>query len=255
MVAVKAAEQAGKILMENFGKVHTVSIKEHKEIVTETDLQAEKVILDIIRKEFPEHSILSEESGRADKDSRFMWVVDPLDGTTNYSIRVPFFNVSIGLAEKVNGMWEVKSGVVHAPVIGETFSGERGNGAFLNGERIHVSAGGKLEELLLVYCNGPTEEDVQRTIEIFGKLKPVCRDFNRARAGALELAFVACGRLGAYVSPGGKPWDAAAGQLLVREAGGKVSDFQDRNWVLGDRGDILASNGNVHQKVLEIIGG
>jgi len=253
-VAIRAAKEAGNLLMENFGKVHDVEEKSKHEILTETDLESERTILGILKSEYPGHSILSEEAGKETKESEFMWVVDPLDGSTNYSIRIPFFNVSIALTQRIEGKWEVVSGVVHAPFTREVFFAERGEGCFLNGEKASVSREEDLKKLILTYCHGYSEKQILRSIELYSKMKPVCRDLRRVGAAALELAYLACGRVGCYVAPGLKPWDTAAGSLLVEEAGGKVSDFSGREWdVSSQEMDILASNGVIHEKILEIM--
>ncbi|MBL7160810.1 MAG: inositol monophosphatase, partial [Candidatus Aenigmarchaeota archaeon] len=231
---------------------HDVEEKAQGEIVTEADKASEGIILGILRKEFPQYAILSEESGSSGNGG-MMWVVDPLDGTTNYSIRNPFFNVSIGLASKAEQGWEMVSGVVYAPFTGEVFFAEKGEGSFLNGDHIQVSEE-ELSKALVTYCHGSTNEQVSRTVKMFSTLKPLCRDFSRMRAGALELAFVAAGRTGAHISPGGKPWDSAAGSLLVQEAGGIVTDFTGQAWSPeGMERDILATNKVVHEKILEKI--
>ncbi len=252
-VAIRAVKEAGKVLMEGFDRVHKVEEKGAKEIVTEADLEAEKAILGILKEEFPDYSILSEESGEEMKGSERMWIVDPLDGTTNYSIRNPFFNSTVALAERVEGRWGVVSGVVYAPFLEEVFFAEKGEGCFLNGEKIRIS-GEDLGKMLLAYCHGKAPEDVRRAMKIMAELKPLCRDISRMRSGALELAFVACGRIGGFLSPGGRPWDSAAGSLLVKEAGGRVSDFSGGEWDAGPGSrDILATNGVVHEKIMGIL--
>lgn len=261
-VAIRAAKEAGKLLMENFDKVHTIKVKNQQEIVTETDLESEKIILGILKKEFPGYSILAEESGmtaspriqseagRGEGESEYLWVVDPLDGTTNYSLKIPFFNVTIALAERSGNSWEVVSGVVHAPFTKEMFFAEKGEGSFLNGERISVSKETDLKKLFISHCNGKEEHQMRRVLKAFQELRPVTRDFMRMKSAALELAYVANGRLGGFVLLGGKSWDVAAGSLLVKEAGGKATDFAGREWTL-NAGDLLAANGQVHEQILE----
>lgn len=252
--AIKAAKEAGKLLVENFKNIHTIQMKDSREIVTETDKASEQIILDILKKEYPNYAYLSEEAGKSPRDCEYMWVIDPLDGTTNYSIKNPFFDVSIALAGKTFKGWEIISGVVFSPFTRELFFAEKGEGAFLNGERISVSKEREIKNLLLAYCGGSSDHHILRTVNLFAKIKPVCRDFNRMRAGALELAYVADGRLGGYISAGGKPWDAAAGSLLVLEAGGSVTDFGRMPWSIeGEEKDILATNGLIHDMLLEVV--
>ena len=252
--AIGAAKEAGKFLLEAFKGIQDVTLKEAGEIVTEADLKSEKIIFEKLKAEFPEYSILSEEAGREEaSDSDMLWIVDPLDGTTNFSIKNPFFGISIALAEKKGQSWLALSGVVCIPFTKEIFFAEKDEGAFLNGERISVSKESELENLLMAYCHGSGKEDLKRVLRIIPEMRPLSRDFTRMRAGAAELAFVACGRLGGYVSPGGMPWDSAAGVLLVREAGGKVTDFKGNDVQADRQGDLIATNGLIHQKILEII--
>ncbi len=249
---VLAAKEAGKILMQNFGRHYNVRVKEPREIVSDIDLKAEKKILSILRKNYPQYNILSEEFGKERKKSESTWIIDPLDGTTNYTIRNPFFDISIALA---NGN-EVVVGCVYAPVTNELFYAEKGKGAFLNGKRIKVSNIDSISKSLLTFCNGKSDFELERITRIFKELKPHARDFNQMRAGALELAFVAAGRVEAYISNGGKPWDAAAGSLLVKEAGGMATDFSGKGWVFDfdkEICDILASNKKIHKEILKIV--
>jgi len=248
--AVKAAKEAGKILVDGFNIIHTVEMKTKHDLLTEMDLRSEKCILSILRENFPDYSIYSEEMGKGVKDSEYMWVVDPLDGTTNYSIKNPFFDVSIALLRKGNPVL----GVVYAPFTGEMFQAESGKGAYLNGKKIHVSNESDVSKLLIAYCHNNDKRNMKRIIEVFGRIKPLPIDFNRMRAGALELAFVAAGRLGCYLSCGFHSYDVAAGVLLVREAGGRVTDFKGGEWHPGSS-DILATNGIVHEKLLKLLKG
>ena len=249
-VAIKAAKEAGKILVNGFNKIHTIEMKSKRDLVTEMDVNSEKKILSILTKEFPDYSIFSEESGKTVKDSDYMWVVDPLDGTTNYSIKNPFFNVSIALLRK----GEPIVGVVYAPFTDEMIYAEKDKGAYLNGKKIKVSKESDISKLLLVYCHNIDEKNTERMIEAFRRIKPIPIDFNRMRSGALELAFVAVGRVGGYLTCGFHSYDVAAGTLLVREAGGKVTDFKDEEWT-PESEDLLATNGKVHVKLLELLEG
>ena len=246
-VAIEAAKKAGKNAHENFFKQHRVRLKTPKDLVTEVDVANEKIILDIIKKNFPDHTIIGEESGES-TGTEYTWFVDPVDGTTNYSVQNPFFDISIGVA-KDN---EPVIACVYAPMIDELFFAQKGKGAFMNGKRIRVSNESDIGKSLLVYCHGSEDKEIQRLVKIFAKLKPISRDFNRMRAGALELSFVAAGRIGAYISNGLQPWDVAAGSLLVREAGGQVTDFQGNRWDLSKR-DIIASNDKIHNKLVTIL--
>jgi len=249
-LAIRAAKEAGKILERGFHDIHTVKMKGKRDIVTEMDVKSEEKILSMLRKAFPSYSMYSEESGEDMKDSEYMWVVDPLDGTTNYSIKNPFFNVSIALMKS----GEPVVGVVHAPLTRETFYGERGRGAYLNGKRISVSKESEISKSMLTYCHRHDKGNLVRTTEVFRRFKPIAMDFSRMRAGALEIAFVAAGRVGCCLMCGFHSHDVAAGTLLVREAGGKVTDFNGKEWTTGSD-DFLASNGRLHERILEMLKG
>ena len=248
-MAIEAAKKAGEHARDNFFRQHRVRLKTPRDLVTEVDVANEKIIIDMIRERFPEHAIVGEESGERE-GSEYTWFVDPLDGTTNYSVQNPFFDISIGVARGN----EPVMAVVYAPMIDEMFFAEKGKGAFMNGKRIRVSWEKDIKNSLLVYCHGSTEREIERLVKIFAVLKPVSRDFSRMRAGALELAFVAAGRLGAYISNGLQPWDVAAGSLLVSEAGGNVTDFRGTDWDLTKR-DIIASNGGIHERLVSLLKG
>lgn len=247
-VARETAKEAGDLLLKLFGKVE-IGFKTDKSIVTEADLQSEKLIRSLIRQEYPEHDILGEEMGRSGDSSPYLWVIDSLDGTTNYSIRNPFFDVSIALTYNA----EPVVGVVYYPFGGELFHAVRGGGAYLNDESIRVSRR-DFNSSILTFCNNRDQESVKRIVDIFGRLKPVNNKFRQFGAGALELSYVACGRADAFLMVGANPWDVAAGVLLVREAGGIATDFQGMAYNINSK-DLLAANRMVHSRLLEVVGG
>ena len=251
-VAMDAAKAAGDVLLQKFFGKRSLKSKTQFDFVTDADKEAEAIILEKIRSNFPEHSILSEEAGTTESGSEYMWIVDPLDGTTNYTVHNPFFNASVALARKK----EVILGEVYSPFTKELYHAEKGRGAYLNGKRIHVSGESEISKSLLVYCHASTRGSIRRIMKAFEKIKPLARDFSRMRSGSLELALVASGRLGAYIAPDGYVWDSAAGSLLVREAGGKVTDFEGNTWDTGKKNsDIVASNGALHGKILDLLKG
>src|SRR3989338_1708027 len=215
-VAIKAAKQAGQVLLDNFSKKHTVTEKgERKEFVTEVDLKSEEVILSIMKKEFPKYSIHSEEAGEEIHKSEFLWLVDPFDGTTNYKIRLPFFNVSIGLAKKNN----VVAGVVYFPILDELFYAETGKGAFLNGKKIKVSNTKDPKSAVIGFCHsGRKPEYVTRAIKIFSDLKKLSSHTRQFGSGALELAYVGAGRIDVVEVSNANPYDVAASSLIAKEA-------------------------------------
>jgi myo-inositol-1(or 4)-monophosphatase len=247
-IAREAAKEAGGLLLDLFGKTEAVS-KADRSLVTEADRKAEEGIRDRLRGAFPEYAFLGEEGGYEEGAGEYAWLVDPLDGTTNYVVRNPFFSVSIALAFRGDPIL----GVVYFPFCDELFSAEKGSGAFLGEERIHVSQGERLEETVLAFCNGRDRESVDRIVQIFGEMKPITNKFRQMGSASLELSFVACGRVDAFLMVGANSWDVAAGALLVREAGGVVTNFSGRPYRVTSR-EILASNGGVHGELLKIVG-
>lgn len=246
---MRALEESGKILMEGFGRHLDIKVKEnHRSIVTQFDKAAEERIKSIIRERFPEHRIIGEESGDNRKDSEYTWVIDPLDGTTNFSMGSPLFNTAIGVAKGS----DIVMGGVLIPFTGELFFAEKGKGATLNGKPIRVSREKELSNLVLLYCHGSDDDSIRKAFGIYESLKLRSRDTRRLGAGLIELAYVASGRAGCYAAPGTTSWDAVAGTVIVREAGGRVTDFEGREFNIESR-DILASNGRIHKELLEII--
>lgn len=245
--ATRAALEAGMVLMEYYGKVRA-EYKSDRSIVTEADIKSEERIKSILESEFPTYSMLGEELGYVERDPNHSWVIDPLDGTTNYTMRTPFFSVSIGLMER----GEPILGVVHYPHEGEVFRAERGGGAYLNEERIRVSDERDIEKSMLTFCHGRDEESTKAMVNIFGRLKLINNKVRQIGAASLELCYVACGRTDAFMMPGLNPWDVAAGALIVEEAGGRVSDFGGEPFHMNSR-SLLASNGGLHDHLLELI--
>ena len=247
-IAEKAAREAGVIIRANFKRDIKIERKQEHELVSEVDRKVEKKIREIIQRNFPDHSILGEEFGEEEKESEYTWIIDPIDGTTNFLMKNPFFNTSIALAKGK----EPIVGVVYNPIADELFSAEKDEGAFLNGEEISVSEKKKLSDSLITYCHGKTNESVDGIVPIFHKFKRNAVDIRQLGAGALELCYVASGRVEAFVDNGVYPWDAAAGILILREAGGKATDFSGEKWDT-DSKTLVASNGKSHPEILEQI--
>lgn len=246
--AAKLALEAGEKLLkdyQNFDRSR-VNLKSDFEIVTESDLSSEKLILHGIIKEFPEHGILSEETGEQHADNDYLWIIDPIDGTTNFSIHDPMWSISIALAYQ----GEIKMGLIYAPVLGEMFTAILDESAELNGRKIQVSDFNR-EPLVHTFCHGSQIKDIKRAVKYYTQQKNSSFECRQLGSAALELAYVACGRVESLVIPGTKPWDVAAGVLITRMAGGKVTDFKGKNWTL-DENDILASNGKTHLDLLKI---
>jgi len=250
LTAIRAAKAAGKIIKANYQKGQVLSFKGPNERVTNVDLLAEKAILTILKKAFPSHSFYSEEAGKERKITDYLWAIDPLDGTTNYTIMNPFFNTSIGLAYRS----EPVLGVVYNPIQDELFFAEKGKGAFMNHARIQVSTRAELSKAVIGACNGAkNQEAVQRAVHVYAKLKlQATRMTRQFGSAALELCYVAAGRIEAFEMSDLNAYDVAAGAIIAKEAGAMVTDFEGRPFTLMSR-DILASNGQVHKELLNII--
>lgn len=239
-VAAKAARQAGDIIARQMGRLDSikVEIKQQNDFVTEVDKAAEEAIIEALQKAYPDHAILAEESGlHGDENAEYQWIIDPLDGTTNYVHGFPQFAVSIAL-KKGNAL---EHACIYNPLSQEQFTASRGKGAFLNNRRIRVSHRNKLAGALLG-TGFPIKQPqlMDSYIKTFHKLCLETAGIRRAGAATLDLAYVACGRLDGFWEMGLKPWDMAAGALLVREAGGFVTDF-DGGEDFMKSGDIIAA--------------
>lgn len=249
-VAVETALAAGRLLRERLGQVQEIRFKGTVNLVTEVDEASERLIVERIRAAFPEHAILSEEGGVSSsaQDARYLWVVDPLDGTTNYAHGYPLFAVSIALV--VDGTPEL--GVVYQPVLDELFLAERGAGAYLNGRRIQVSDQETMIMALLATGFPYDLERRKRALAHFGRFTTITRAIRRDGSAALDLCYVAAGRFDGFWEPELAPWDTAAGALIVREAGGVVTDYAGRPLTL-DSTSCVASNGRLHQQILDVL--
>lgn len=248
-VAIEAATKAGGMLKDNINGVREVAFKGKINLVTEMDRQSEREIVSVIRAVFPRHQILAEEDTRIETDSEFRWIIDPLDGTTNYAHGFPTFAVSIA----VERAGEIAAGVVYDPMRDELFTAVRGNGAYLNGKTIHVSSTDVLINSLLA-TGFPYDRLTSRenNMNYFSALLLSSQEIRRCGSAALDLCSVASGRLDGYWELKLQPWDVAAGICIVSEAGGTVSTFAGSPSRISDS-EILASNGKIHQAMLEII--
>lgn len=248
--AITFARKSGLLLLKNFRKVREYSKRGHsKAIKTIYDKISENLIKKMISAKYSEHSILSEETGLIEKDSRYLWIVDPLDGTGNFVNGNPLFSVSIAFMED----YKLRYGAVYFPISNETFFAERGKGSFLNGKIIKVSKIDKLEKSYFVTCEG-VEKSKKRKAKLYSRIIAKAVDIRKLGSGSLECAWVASGRAEVYLTFKVPPWDVAAGVLLVEEAGGKVSDFKGREWNLKEC-DFIASNSILHEKILKLVKG
>jgi len=250
-IGVRAARRAGDIIIRNINRLDSIKVssKGRNDFVSEVDRMAEADIIATIRRSYPDHAFLGEESGRTG-DSEFVWIIDPLDGTTNFLHGFPVFGVSLALAHR----GRLEHGVVYDPMRQELFTASRGEGAQLDGRRIRVSGQRNLESALI--GTGFPFRGKESWLETYlPMLKAVIAStagVRRPGAASLDLAYVAAGRLDGFWEIGLKPWDMAAGCLLIQEAGGRVSDLDGGGDYL-ERGDILAGNGRIHQALASLI--
>lgn len=246
-VARETAEQAGALLLQELQQPRRVEYKAGVDIVTAADRRSEAFIVERLRTFFPQHAIVAEEGGGREAASDYCWYVDPLDGTTNFAHGFPFFGVSLALTAGE----DLLVGVVHDPLRGETFHAARGEGAFLNRKRIQVSETRQLRESLL--ATGFTGRKYHENInhQYFHRFTLLTHGVRRAGSAALDLSYVACGRLDGFWELHLRSWDTAAGILLVREAGGVVTDFNALPHRLGGK-EIAASNGHLHAQLRQV---
>jgi myo-inositol-1(or 4)-monophosphatase len=245
-VAIDAAREAGALLATDFGRPKNISYKGEVDIVTESDRRSEALIVNRLRSHFPSHAIVAEE-GSAAPGERFCWHIDPLDGTTNFAHGYPCFAVSIGLLEA----GEPVVGAVLNPVSGELFTAARGEGAWLEHKRIHVSTVDKLASSL-VATGFPTDRRRQSiNISYYWEYTMRSHGVRRDGAASLDLCALACGRFDGFWEFGLKSWDTAAGMLIVTEAGGMVTDFAGRPYHPGDP-ECFVSNGRIHSEMQQV---
>ncbi len=246
------AKEAGGILLSGFRAHDTkISYKSNTDIVTNIDKESEEFLVAEVVKKYPRHDIIAEEGGGRDSKSDLVWYIDPLDATNNFAHGIPFFCVSIGIFSRQ--LRKVVVGIVYDPVHNELFSAHHGGGAHLNGVPIHVSTTENLIRSLLA-----TGFPVNRSSECkdnlaeFSKLAPVSMGIRRIGSAALDLCYTACGRFDGYWEPELKPWDMAAGALIVEEAGGMVTRYNGAAFV-PEYPEIVASNGRIHEEILRYI--
>lgn len=249
-IAIRAARSAGNILLRYFEHTDTLTIKEKSknEFVSEVDRAAEEAIIEVLRKAYPDHSILGEESG-SHKGNDFQWVIDPLDGTTNYLHGQPQFSISIAL--KYRG--QLEHGVIYDPLREEMFSATKGSGAFVNDRRIRVTQRKGLEGALI--GTGFPYRDHSQLDAYLGMFKDMIKDtagLRRPGSAALDFAYVAAGRLDGFWELGLSEWDFAAGALLVKEAGGTVTDISGGSRFL-ESGNVIAGGLKTHAAMLKLI--
>jgi len=247
--AREAAATAGKHLVNSYGKRSEVEFKGEVDLVTSRDRESQEIIYKIIKDKFPDHSILGEEDLHVEKDKKLLWLIDPIDGTTNFAHSLPLFSISIAFLDE----GETRVGVVYIPLLNEMFYAVKGTGAFLNEKPISVSCENDLGRCLLAtgfpYDRRKSEKN---NVSHFNKFILKCRDIRRMGSAAIDLCYTAAGRFDGFWEPKLHPWDTAAAFLMVLEAGGMVTDFSGNPFDPFTK-ECLASNKHIHPLMLEIL--
>lgn len=247
--AIRVAQEAGRLLRDRLGTRIDITHKGAINLVTDVDLASERLIVDRIATHYPRHQVLAEEGGLAESGSDYRWIIDPLDGTTNYAHSYPVFCVSIGLEHR----GEIVLGVVYDPMRDELFTAERGGGAALNNRPVRVSATDDLmHSLLSTGFPYDIRTSTLTNLDHWANFAMNAQALRRDGAAALDLCYVACGRYDGFWELNLSAWDVAAGALIVTEAGGRVSDFQGGEFS-AYRPEIVASNGLIHDRMIEIL--
>lgn len=247
--ALKAAKAAGEIQTGLFGNLKDIKKKGEIDLVTEADIRSEKAIVEILRETFPDDGFLTEESAAIAGNSERVWIVDPLDGTTNYAHSFPFFAVSIALQAR----GEIVVGKVFNPVLNELFEATKGEGAFMNGSSINVTQTTTMKESLLA-TGFPynIHKDYRDVLNIFEQMLTRAQGVRRPGAAAIDLCYVAAGKFDGFWEKGLNPWDTAAGSLIVQEAGGMVSDYKGEAYSPYQK-TILAANPYIFKEMLKVL--
>ncbi|MBM4136126.1 MAG: inositol monophosphatase [Nitrospira sp.] len=250
-IAINAARLAGKTILDNLGRIakKDVGLKAASDFVTRVDMESEQIIINTIKEYFPHHSFLAEESLKEAETDRYRWIIDPLDGTTNYIHGYPVFSVSIALEYNK----DIIIGVIFDPLRDELFTAEKGRGAFLNGNSIRISSVSDFKDCLIA-TGFPFRKKgfIDLYLKLFKNIFNKVSDLRRTGSAALDLAYLACGRCDGFFEIGLSPWDIAAGAIMIQEAGGIVTDFGGGpDYLL--TGNIVAGKPAIHDKLLEEI--
>ncbi|MDX9893714.1 MAG: inositol monophosphatase [Patescibacteria group bacterium] len=245
---VKLALQAGQEIAKRFTRQQIVKYKTKRQVVTQADLIADRIITKAIKQKFPAHNIISEESGLLQNQSEYTWVIDPLDGTTNFTLGINFFAVSIALFKSSQPIM----GVIYDPINQTIYTAQQGKGSYLNNRRLKVSARNKISDSILTFCHGEGNRDINRVSQIRQRLIAKAKNARLFGCASLELGLVASGRTESFLVPSARSWDVGAGVIIVREAGGAVTDFKGQNWNIKSK-DMVASNDLIHRELIKIL--
>jgi myo-inositol-1(or 4)-monophosphatase len=251
-VMVKACRKASKTIIRDFGEIENlqVSLKGPGDFVTASDKKVEKILINELQKARPSYSILSEEIGQINNDKSFKWIIDPIDGTANFLHGIPHFAISIGLEHDD----EIICGIIYDPIKDEMFVAEKGNGSYLNNQRMRVSSRSKLKDCI-VFTGGPTLESKNKelALEEYKKFSSKIHiPIRKLGSASLDMAYVAAGRCDGFWQRNLKYWDIAAGIILVKEAGGFVTDFEGENRYVENK-TILATNSRISKEMIEVL--
>ena len=251
-VLVKACRKASKTLIRDFGEIENlqVSLKGPGDFVTASDIKVEKILIDELQKARPNYSILSEEVGEINNDESFKWIIDPIDGTANFLHGIPHFAISIGLEQD----GEIICGIIYDPIKDEMFVAEKGNGSYLNNQRIRVSSRSKLKDCI-IFTGGPKKEEKDRETslkEYYNFSSKVQIPIRKLGSAALDMAYVAAGRCDGFWQKYLSYWDIAAGIILVKESGGFVTDYYGENKYLENK-TLLVTNSKINKEMVEVL--
>ena len=245
---LKATKAAGKVVLKNYGKVGKIRLKAPRSIVTKVDILSEQTIVKTISKKFPEHNFITEESDFIDKKSKFTWIIDPIDGTTNFVSGIPNFAVSIALAKNNS----VVMGVVYNPYTEDMYIAEKGKGSYLNNKRLKVSTKKRFDECVLGFSLPSDIGLSKKSLSILSRNYGTFRALRNTGSAALNLCYVADKKFDMYFTLNLHSWDVAAAKLVVEEAGGKTTNIHNKKWTIEDR-SIIGSNKIIHNKFIRLL--
>ena len=251
-VMIKACRKASKTLIRDFGEIENlqVSVKGPGDFVTASDKKVEKILIEELQKARPNYSILSEEIGKISNDESYKWIIDPIDGTANFLHGIPHFAISIGLEQD----GEIICGIIYDPIKDEMFVAEKGNGSYLNNQRIRVSSRSKLKDCI-IFTGGPKKEEKDRETslkEYYNFSSKVQIPIRKLGSAALDMAYVAAGRCDGFWQKYLSYWDIAAGIILVKESGGFVTDYYGENKYLENK-TLLVTNSKINKEMIEVL--